>query len=364
MIDYHEIGKIGDLVISHTAMCQLDPDMGGHPSKFMAFFQETKDRPYTPSMEKGDLLHLWQEHEDKFAIDELDKPAPQMAKFAEVFNDLYNLEGYKIRSGITENLTLDFNDVFAINEIYSGFWGKKAEQVEFDLLAACIFLARREAEVNKALTNNKLLDKFSTECIPYIRFLRSANGKIILDRKTKDVLTNCQASIKAHPTVQKLYELPCLKEQEYYWTEIFSNPTKEGGDSLKRKIKIDRIIIDELNKKLIIIDLKTTSTPASKFQATDGPFYKYKLGRQLVNYADGFFKANKIDERGWTIELYNIVVQTTDTYPTIVYKLSFARTHECKVDLNKIVNRVVFHIKTNQWDLTKEEYEQGYIEIG
>lgn len=355
MIEYHNVGDIGNLVISHSAINTIDPQMGGHPSKFLAFFQDTKDRPYTPSMERGDLLHLWMEREDSFAISELDAPTEQMGRFSQSFYDLYFKEEYKLREGITDKVQISFDDCFKINEIYSSLFGQKATEEQFNLITSCIFLARKEAQVDKRLLNGTILEKFETICLPYLRFLKSASGKIITSKQTKEILVNCHNSILAHPTAKKLIALPGEKEKEFYWEENIN------GVVIKRKAKVDQIYFDSKTGILYIIDYKTTALPVSSFASLNGSYYKYKLGRQLVNYESAFLHSSEIIPT--RIEHYNIVVQTTENYPTIVYKTSFTTAHAYRQDLQDMLKRISYHIGENKWDMTMEEYKNEYIEI-
>lgn len=364
-IDYHSIGKgsVDDLVVSHSSCNAIDPEVGGHPTKFLAFFGE-EERITTPSMERGDLLHLWREHEDKFVISELDAPTEQMLKFSDAFFNLYFKEQYKTREGVTEGVNISVDDMFKIHKIYEGFFGRKASEGEFDLLAACIFLARRDAQVSKTWKNDTILEKFETLCISYINFLRKADGRIVLSKQTKEILIGCNDSINAHPKAKELVDMLkpgdgkiVGKEVAFFWESGI------GGIQMKRKAKLDTVCVEFDKKILTINDYKTTSYPVSQFNSPTGAFNKSKLGRQLTSYIEPVSKSYGFNPDIWKINLNNIVVQTTENYPCIVYNIGFATRHECKQDLNKVLHRVAYHIKENKFDLTMEEYMNGCIEI-
>lgn len=363
MVAYHNIGSVNDLVVSHSAMNTIDPEVGGHPTKFLAFFGE-EERITTPSMERGDLLHLWREHEDKFVISELDAPTEGMLKFSDAFFNLYFQEQYKVREGVTESVALDIDDIFTIHHIYEGFFGKKAEENDINLLGACIFLARRDAQVSKTWKNNTILEKFETLCIPYIKFLQKANGKVILSKQTKEILTGCNDSINNHPTVKRLIDMLNPGDGKFVGKEVpFFWNSEISGVQIKRKAKLDTVYGDFDKKVLVINDYKTTSYPVSQFNSPTGAFNKWKLGRQLVNYTEAFSKVHDINLDSWQVSLNNIVVQTTENYPCIVYSVGYFTRHECGKDLNNILHRVAYHIKENKFDLTMEEYVNGHIEI-
>lgn len=363
MVSYHSIGNVNDIVVSSSSLNAIDPEVGGHPTKFLAFFGE-EERITTPSMERGDLLHLWMEHEDKFAVAEIDAPTEQMLKFSDAFYNLYFKEQYKIREGITESVNVSVDDMFKIHKIYEGFFGKKANEGEFDLLTACVFLARRDAEVNKAWKQDTILEKFENLCVPYINFLQKADGRIVLSKPTKEILIGCHESIKAHPTVRELLDQLKPGDGKYIGKEVaFFWEVGIGGIQMKRKAKLDTIYADFDKKVLTINDYKTTSYPVSQFNSPTGAFHKWKLGRQLVSYTEPFAKTHDVNLDTWKVNLNNIVVQTTENYPCIVYNIGFSMRHECKQDLNKVLHRVAYHIKENKFDLTMEEYLHGHIEI-
>lgn len=348
--------------ISHSALCKLDPEMGGCPQAFInSFVEETKE---SPSMEKGNLLDSWLEKPSEFAVSELDKPTEKMADFTEQFFSHYLQDNALEKMQTNERfiefckqpLSLDLSETFTINDIYTTFTGKKADENEFQVLARSIFFARREAEVNKLWKPDTILNNFQTKCIPYLLFLQKANGKIILDKNTKEILGKCQSSLETHPIANKLIHHPLsMKQVELHWSKTMSTI------NLNRKARLDNIIVEATIKKITIIDNKTTAKPVALFK--DNNFDKYKLGRQLASYKEGFFKSKEITPDGWTVDLINIVTQTTEPYTTQVYKLEPATAFNNYQDLQKIEDRTAFHIRTGIWELTKEEQENGFISI-
>lgn len=357
--NYHvQSGTISDPIVSHSGLCTLDPDMGGHPLDFVAFIQRSEDDIKTsPSFERGDLLHKWLEKPNDFVFAELAKPAPQMAAFAEAFYNLYFKKQYETRAGFTEfcntKVQLDMEDLIKVNKIYQSFHGLQGSNEEVQLLIRCILFARYEAEVNKNLTLPKVIEKFETECMAYIRFLHDAGDRTIVDSATKNILINCHASITRHPLAKQYLHEAFHSEEEIFWTEVWE------GVTIKRKAKLDKHRFE--NNKLQITDFKTTSKPVAEFK--EGAFKKYKLGRQLVNYAKAFCSKHNLDFNTIELELVNVVVQTTGNYPTIVFKLTDDTIRNYVENYETTLKRVAYHIKNNVWDITMEEHQNGFIMI-
>jgi len=366
MIDYHKnnTNTQGQYIVSHSHLCQLDPALGGHPKSFYKALN-TPDSFQTPSMEKGDLLHAWIQHKDSFIISDKDKPTEQVSKLVERFYNLYIKEVWKADpvfiNSATQKLLVDPDDVESYKTLFKAVTKEDANFDNgdyFQLLVRCFISARKDVAYNKGKLWATVVKDF-IGAIEYFEFLKEANGMIILTPSTRDILTNCHESIRRHPFANKLlFEMEGEHEKEYFW---------RSNNGLNRKGKLDKLIIR--GKTLIIPDVKTTAYPVSTYANGEyNPYYKYANGRQLVNYADGFF-ANNSEENWaeWDVQLYNIVVQTTDEYPTMVYRTSNRKALELRDDLHALERRAIYHIENNIWDISREEHESKdaeYLNIG
>lgn len=369
MIEYQQLKKTetGEFLVSHSHLNLLDPDIGGHPKLFYKALVDPQEEIYKPSFEKGDLFHLWMEQQGAFVIEEQNKPTEQPAKLAEAFHKLYIQEGWKedpifleIRS---HNTTIGIEE----NVLYQDLWKKinqrpVANHEEFATFVANARFARKVAEYNKNLKETTFIEHLGNT-VSYLQFLHRADGKIILTAQMKETLNNCVDAVKDHPFASKLtWGTIGEVEKEYFWTKSFS---EYPGYSLYRKGKIDKVIVDEKTKTLIIVDYKTTSYPVSSFaDIPNGSYHRYKLGRQLHNYTQGFF-ANHLEyyTGDWTIHLFNIVVGTIDPYPVMVYRTNF---YTFKDELSLLERRALWHIKNNVWNMTREEYDnkgQEFIQL-
>ena len=66
--------------ISSSSLRYYDRSHGGSPSKFKSFIENEFERKETTSMEKGTLLHKWNENRDTFIISDVEKPSETISK--------------------------------------------------------------------------------------------------------------------------------------------------------------------------------------------------------------------------------------------------------------------------------------------
>lgn len=358
---YSNNGNLNDPIISQSALGYLDPEMGGHPTKFARFINSADESKITPSLERGDLLHRWLEKPDEFIFADIEKPSEQLEKFSNSFYELYVNKLYEITEGFTEfcqsKISLDASDYIKINKIYQELnETSEVNQDNIKLLIYSILFSRQQAKVDKRLTDTKVIEKFE-QCIPYIKFLKKATGKIAVTNQTKNILINCYESLKSHPIAKELlFEqsssiIKRQKELELSWKELHLETL------VRRKARLDQV--DKTISHIRIIDTKTTAKDVSLFK--EGAFKQWKLGRQLASYGLGYQAANPSNYRQF--EYINIVVQTTEPYPTAVYMITEDTIQKSINDYNNIMSRLVHHIKTQNWEITQEEYENNGIWI-
>jgi hypothetical protein len=138
-------------------------------------------------------------------------------------------------------------------------------------------------------------------------------------------------------------------EFEIYWT----TPT-----GLECKSMIDRIIIDHENKKVTLIDLKTTShLPDFKDK-----FMEYKYYRQMAFYWMAiywYFKNNlpdkNIDE--YLKETFVVAIGTKDPIEVKVFEITERRLTEGLIEIEPLLRELEWHFKEDKWDYTRAYYE-------
>lgn len=320
--DYYRVGTQDDIVVSNSSMTAINPDQGGSPKKFLQFFAENKEEEQSISLERGSLLHLWHEHEDKFIISDVEKPSKMMSDWVErVFKALFPT-GLPVEA-FGEDTFLNYK-----GNAYSNIKDPK-----------------------------KHLEKFKLEGLSYLEFLFKADGKYALTPATKEILVNSMASLQAHHKANDILfgTLPDgmerFKEAEIYW----SMPIKDTDRVLKQKAKIDNFIVDYKNKRIFLNDLKSTSKPVSLFKNS---FTYYHYYRQLAFYGIALYewlKQRNIDPEGWSIKPRIVAVDSTPQYNTQVFLID-SSWQTIGVDEVSYLNALItFHILNNEWIYTAEE---------
>lgn len=298
--------------ISNSALNALDPEMGGSPAKFKKYLDGIYENKESLSLERGSLLHSWLEHQDNFIVAELDKPTGQMGAYVESY--------YK--------------------NLIGGYDETSASEIAY-------------AEVNskKYKLETMQLEFLKPEYQEYFNFLKEANNKNVLNKFTKDILSNCQESIRNNKVAWDLItRLSSHKEEEIFWKDNFG---------LDRKGKIDHYYIDHNTKKVYLTDYKTTSKSAYNFKETLD-YWRYY--RQMANYIEAIIaKYPEVELYG--LETNIIVCETFGDFNCVVYNIDSSYIEKGEDELWELLKRAKWHIDNDIWNQSKEEHPQGYINL-
>ena len=122
-------------------------------------------------------------------------------------------------------------------------------------------------------------------------------------------------------------------------------------------------MIDHENKKIILIDLKTTSD-IYNFQHSVEEFDYY---RQLAYYwtAIAWYFKNElfIDIDEYEGETYIIAIQSYDGNEVRVFKIDEAELSNKLKVIDNAIKRIAWHKNNNLWEHTKEYYEGNGSEV-
>ena len=110
--------------------------------------------------------------------------------------------------------------------------------------------------------------------------------------------------------------------------------------SLPVKIKIDNFKIDSKNKKIILNDLKTTSTKLDDFM--ESSFIKYHYYRQFAFYGYLLYKLLSKDYPGYKIEA-NVYVLNKQTGSFQDFKITKKLVERGYLEFNSLIKRIGFH---------------------
>jgi len=220
------------------------------------------------------------------------------------------------------------------------------------------------------LSYEAVIKKFNQKSVQAYIEERSTHGdKIFIDRATKYKVDKAVQAVLEDELAYKLLdpELNAYSELEIYWE-----------DSIKRKSKIDRLVIDVENKVATNVDLKTTSSnvfdlPIMKegtgnvlndyiFRGFMASYVKYKYYRQQAYYDDAirYWLEEKFrNSSEWTIEHKIIAVETSAPFDCAVYSFSDKWIKAGKREVENLIARLKWHKETNYWNKPKDYEVEG-----
>lgn len=229
--------------------------------------------------------------------------------------------------------------------------------------------AYRKAYANKD-NDEKVIEKankLAKDYQSYIKYLKQSQVKKILPISFMHTLNKMRSSVLEHKKAKEL-----LYNEEHL---AFGNTDKlfiqnelpifwQYPDSeLSCKSMLDRIIIDHENKKITMVDLKTTShLPEFADKAIE-----YGYNRQMAFYwmALYWYLKNelKLDPDEYEKETYIVAVGKQDPIEVKVFKMSERRLTEGLNDVERLMYEVKWHFENDQWDYSRQYYEKEGVEI-
>ena len=157
--------------------------------------------------------------------------------------------------------------------------------------------------------------------ISYFEFLKSSQGKTLLDTKTLNYCKECVDSVKQNESIVQLLQLDRKEEDTHLevYNEVkvkIENKIYTDDKSFGFKGILDNVVIDNDAKVLFINDVKTTGKPLIDF-AESVEYYRYWM-QAAIYYQLAFYKwiRDKEDSREWRINFTFIVIDKyNQVYP-------------------------------------------------
>lgn len=150
--------------------------------------------------------------------------------------------------------------------------------------------------------------RYEKEVIPYLKEELANDGKIIVNAKDYN-----HAKVLVKALKEDKYTAPYFKD-----TNMFQTSIQEELCNLPCKGLLDIIDIDEENKTMRVVDLKTTSKPIYNFQKS---ILDYRYDIQLAFYTD-LLKKSPISKGYGILNPRFVVINTDAMEPPIVFELS------------------------------------------
>lgn len=179
--------------------------------------------------------------------------------------------------------------------------------------------------------------------------LSTIKSNIVNHQKANELLFN-----QEHATFGNTKDLFIGNEFPIYWT---------SPNGVECKSLLDRLIIDFKNKKIILVDLKTTSH-ITEFKEK---FVEYKYYRQMAFYWMALywhFKANYPEEKWeeYQQETYIVAISTDNLSEIKVFNVSDPSLNMGLDEIIPLLELIKWHSAENKWDYTKAYYDGNLCE--
>jgi hypothetical protein len=188
--------------------------------------------------------------------------------------------------------------------------------------------------------------------ISYFEFLKSSQGKTLLDNKTFSYCKECVDSIKDNESITALMQLDKSDLEVYNEVKVTTDQLINGKFAFGFKGILDNIVIDKEKKILFINDLKTTGKALIDFpESVD--YYRYWL-QASIYYSLAYYRyiADKDDHQEWNIQFTFVVVDKyNQVYP---FQVTPKTMKEWMERLNKVLLQVVYHYEKKDYTLPYE----------
>lgn len=280
-----------------------------------------------PQLERGTMIHEYILQPEDFWNDYviLDYEVPkvkQQKDFCEIYaNSLELIE--------------DDKKIAAYKSAYSN--SKSSEIV----LKEATKLCNRYADYIKALQSKK--DNRKVISFADLNILKNIKNNIDNHKKAKELLEDIPG-VESHNEFHINWELP---------VDDWIAPCKS---------LLDRCIFDHINKKITLIDLKTTSD-VYNFKHSVEEFDYYRQITYYLLAISWYMKDQGIDISDYDCEAYIIAIQTNGNNEVRVFNMFNELELDSRKDLIvKALTELSYHYQTGNWDHTRKYYENDGIE--
>ena len=288
-----------------------------------------------PQLEKGTMIHEYILQPDEFWNDYtiLEYEVPKV-KQQKDFCDWYSI--------FKDTNPLEDDDKLLLDSYNKAYSNKLSEDAKLSI-AKDFALRYDEYIKSKSLKNNKKAISFAD-----LNMLKTIKSNIEKHKKANELLTNTPG-VEFHNEFHINWTFPIKTDS----LKMDENKTWYAPC----KSLLDRCIFDHVNKKIILIDLKTTSD-VYNFKHSVEEFDYYRQIAYYLLAITWYMKDQDIDISDYDCEAYIIAIQTNSNYEVRVFNMF----NETELDSRKniIINalsELSYHYQTNNWEHTRSYYE-------
>ena len=241
-----------------------------------------------------------------------------------------------------------------------------AQSIEIEPNKAVIS-AYRDAYRTSGSSDDLVLSKglkMASELKEYIEWIKSFDKRTQISPSQAAMLSTIADNIQAHKLACKLLQKQYIKDEEELHHEFHINwEYKHNSVLVKCKSLLDSVYFDFKNKKVVLMDLKTTV----HIGCFEESMKMYDYLRQLCYYtmAIWWYLENERNEdtSKWSIDWYIIGIDTTGSYEIRVFKFTQKQIESEIEKINNALTDIYWHIDNNLWEHTKDYYEGDGSEL-
>ena len=224
---------------------------------------------------------------------------------------------------------------------------------------------------NSAYSNNKSIDKRIQEAKElvelyqnYIEYFKNKDSKKVISFADLNMLKTIKKNMEDHKKANELlFNYPETFEVHNEFHINWEYPNASSLGDLPCKSLLDRVMIDHTNKKIILVDIKTTADVYNFKHSVE----EFDYCRQLAYYwlaIHWYFKNElKLNIEEYEYETYIVAVQSYDGYEVRVFKFNPKTVEERLVAIDYAIKRIAWHKDNNLWDHMKEYYDEDGAEM-
>lgn len=240
-------------------------------------------------------------------------------------------------------------------------YAKSIELLEDDKLLK----AYRSSYNNKKSSETALNEarELSEKYADYITALQTEDsGKKPISFADLDMLRKIKKNLEEHIAANKLlFNVPttysCHNEFHINW-EYSQAEVKVNCKSL-----LDRVMFDHVNKKIILIDLKTTSNVHNFKHSVEEFDYYRQLAFYICAITWYMIEELNLNPDEYDLECYIIAIQTNKNYEIRVFDMfNEEELLNRKEVIANTLKEISYHINSGNWDHTRKYYENNGIE--
>lgn len=198
----------------------------------------------------------------------------------------------------------------------------------------------------------------------YIEYFRNKDSKKVISFADFNMLKAIKKNMEDHKKANELlFKYPETFEVHNEFHINWEYPNASTLGDLPCKSLLDRVMIDHTNKKIILVDIKTTADIYNFKHSIE----EFDYCRQLAYYwlaIHWYFKNElKLNIEEYEYETYIIAVQSHDGYEVRVFKFNPETIEERLVTIDYAIKRIAWHKDNNLWDHMKEYYDEDGAEM-